>query len=58
MFFAEAQIRVQLYGRPCDMRKSYDGLQALVRHTMGCEPLDGGLSLSSKLGEGTLSLLM
>jgi len=43
MFFAEAQIRVQLYGQPCDMRKSYDGLQALVRHAMGCEPLDGGL---------------
>lgn len=43
MFFAEAQIRVQLYGQPCDMRKSYDGLQALVRHAMGSEPLDGGL---------------
>jgi len=27
MFFAEAQIRVHLYGKPADMRKSYDGLQ-------------------------------
>jgi len=26
MFFAEAQIRVHLYGKPADMRKSYDGL--------------------------------
>jgi transposase len=43
MFFAEGQIRVHLYGEPADMRKSYDGLQALVRHAMGREPLDGGL---------------
>lgn len=43
MFFAEGGIRVRVYGEPCDMRKSYDGLEALVRHAMGCEPLDGGL---------------
>ena len=43
MFFVEAQIRVHLYGQPCDMRKSYDGLQALARHAMDREPLDGGL---------------
>jgi transposase len=43
MFFAEAQIRVHFYGAPADMRKSYDGLQALARHTMGREPLDGAL---------------
>jgi hypothetical protein len=35
MFFADAQIRVHLYGQPTDMRKSYDGLQALARHAMG-----------------------
>jgi transposase len=43
MFFAEGQIRVHLYGQPADMRKSYDGLQALVRHAMVREPLDGAL---------------
>ena len=43
MFFAEAQIRVHLYGQPADMRKSYDGLQALTRHAMGHDPLDGAL---------------
>lgn len=43
MFFAEGQIRVHLWGEPCDMRKSYDGLQALARHTMGGDPLDGAL---------------
>ena len=31
MFFPEGRIRVHLYGQPCDMRKSFDGLQALVR---------------------------
>ena len=43
MFFAEGQIRVHLYGQPCDMRKSYDSLQALARHAMGMNPLDGAL---------------
>ena len=43
MFFAEGQIRVHLYGEPTDMRKSYDGLQALTRHVMGCDPLNGAL---------------
>jgi transposase len=43
MFFAEAQIRVHLYGEPADMRKSYDGLQALARHAMLRDPLDGAL---------------
>lgn len=43
MFFPEGQIRVRLYGEPCDMRKSFDGLQALVRHGLGSDPTDGGL---------------
>jgi transposase len=43
MFFPEGQIRVHLYGQPCDMRKSFDGLQALVRHALGADPLDGSL---------------
>jgi transposase len=43
MFFAEGQIRVPLYGVQCGMRKSYDGLEALVRHALGENPLDGSL---------------
>lgn len=43
MFFAEGQIRVFLYGEPTDMRRSFDGLQALTRHAMGHDPLDGSL---------------
>ena len=43
MFFPEAQVRVQLYGRPCDMRKSFDGLHALVRHELRADALSGRL---------------
>lgn len=39
MFFPEGQIRVFLYGQPADMRRSFDGLQALTRHAMGQDPL-------------------
>lgn len=43
MFFPEGQIRVHLYGEPCDMRKSFDGLQALTRQGLRMDPLDGAL---------------
>jgi transposase len=43
MFFPEGRIRVALYGEPCDMRRSFDGLQVLVRQGLGADPLDGGL---------------
>jgi transposase len=43
MFFPEGQIRVQLYGQPCDMRKSFNGLYALTRHGLGADPLSGEL---------------
>jgi transposase len=39
VFFPEGQIRVFLYGQPTDMRRSFDGLQALARHAMGHDPL-------------------
>lgn len=43
MFFPEGQLRVYLYGQPADLRRSFDGLQALVRQGLGADPLDGGL---------------
>ena len=43
MFFPEGQIRVHLYGEPCDMSRSFDGLQALVRQGLGADPTNGGL---------------
>ena len=43
MFFPEGQVRVYLYGSPCDMRKSFDGLIALSKNGMGQDPLSGHL---------------
>ena len=36
-------LRFWLYRKPTDMRKSFDGLAALVRHALGEAPLDGAL---------------
>jgi transposase len=43
MFFPEGQIRVHLYGQPCDMRRSFDGLQTLVRQVLRADPTSGEL---------------
>lgn len=43
MFFPESTVRIWLYARPTDMRKSYDGLIALVKHHLGEDPLSGQL---------------
>ena len=39
MFFPEGRVRAFLYGEPTDMRKSFDGLYALVKHALGRDPL-------------------
>lgn len=43
MFFPEGQVRVYLYGSPCDMRRSFNGLIALTKNAMGRDPLSGHL---------------
>ena len=43
MFFPEGQIRVHIYGRPVNMRKSFDGLIALTRNALCQDPLSGRL---------------
>lgn len=43
MFFPESQVRIWLYARPTDMRKSFDGLCALVKTELQEEPLSGQL---------------
>ena len=43
MFFSEGQVRIYLYGQPCDMRKSFNGLIALAKNAMGQDPLSGHL---------------
>jgi len=43
MFFPEGGVRVHVYGRPADMRNSFDGLYALTRQELGEDPLSGNL---------------
>ncbi len=43
MFFPEGQVRVHVYGRPADMRKSFNGLYALTRHELCQDPMSGHL---------------
>ncbi len=43
MFFPEGQVRVFLYGAPCDMRKSFHGLITLTKNAMHQDPLSGHL---------------
>ena len=43
MFFPEGQVRVHLYGRPVDLRCSFDGLYALTRQELGEDPMSGRL---------------
>lgn len=41
MFTPTSQSRIWLCTRPIDMRKSFDGLSALVRNQMGGNPVNG-----------------
>ncbi len=41
MFFPEARVRVQVHGRPADLRQSLDGLIALTRHALREDPVSG-----------------
>ena len=41
MFFPESQVKVWLYNQPADMRKSYNGLSALVKNKLAEDPLSG-----------------
>ena len=43
MLFSEANVRVWLCTEPVDMRKSYNGLSALVKHRLEENPLSGHL---------------
>lgn len=43
MLIPEGQVRIWLYAPPTDMRKSFDGLSALVRTRLAEDPLSGQL---------------
>lgn len=41
MFSLSASLTYQLYDKPCDMRKSFNGLSGLVSQELGRDPLSG-----------------
>jgi transposase len=43
MFSPSRALKVWLYRRPVDMRKSFDGLSALARQTLAENPLSGAV---------------
>jgi transposase len=43
VFFPESHVRIWLCTAPTDMRKSYNGLSALVKNTLQGNPLSGEL---------------
>lgn len=43
MIGSTRQVKVFAYGEPCDMRKGYDGLSALVTRDLQRDPLSGDL---------------
>jgi transposase len=43
MWPPRSQLRVWLHRRPADLRKSFDGLAALVKHELGEQPASGAL---------------
>ena len=45
MIGSTRQVSVWAFGRPVDMRKSFDGLFGLVKRELGREPLSGDLFL-------------
>lgn len=49
--------RYLLYRKPCDMRKSFDGLSGLVRNELGKNPLSGDVFVFLNKGRNLLKLL-
>ena len=43
MFFPESNVKIWLYAKPTDMRKSYNGLVALAKKHLREDPLRGQL---------------
>ena len=37
----DSRVEVHVFNQPTDMRKSHDGLAAICKHVMGCNPLSG-----------------
>lgn len=57
MIHLPASVRVYLCLAPCDMRRSFDGLHALVRDHLQLDPLSGHLYLFASKRRDRLKIL-
>jgi transposase len=58
MIGSTRQVRVWAYTSPCDMRKGYDGLYALVQQKLQGDPLSGDLYLFASRNRKRAKVLM
>tara|TARA_R110002072_G_scaffold302179_1_gene484237 strand:- start:1429 stop:1782 length:354 start_codon:yes stop_codon:yes gene_type:complete len=57
MFFPESRVRIWLYARPTDMRRSFTGLAAMAKNVMGENPLSGHVFVFVNRRQTQLKLL-
>jgi transposase len=43
MFTLSAAVRIYVAAAPCDLRRGFDGLSALMRSVIGADPMSGHL---------------
>jgi len=58
MLMLPSTLRVLLYRDPVDMRKSFDGLECLVRDGLGEDPLSGSLFVFTNRRRDRVKLLL
>lgn len=58
MLMLPATLRVLLYREPVDMRRSFDGLECLVRDGLGEDPLSGSLFVFTNRRRDRVKLLL
>lgn len=58
MLMLPSTLRVLLYREPVDMRRSFDGLECLVREGLGENPLSGSLFVFSNRRRDRVKMLL
>lgn len=57
MFGLDRSVKIFLYGKPCDMRKGFDGLHGLIQNAMEMDPLSGYLFVFINSGRSRIKIL-
>ena len=58
MLSLPATVRIWLCARPTDLRKSFDGLAAVVREALGGDPLSGNVFVFRNMAGDRVKLLL